>query len=71
VDPFRTRAPLWIGLPQATRRSLAKELKAALEEQRKTLSEKLRTYDEDDAITARLHIALLDLRLKWLAGETR
>jgi DNA-binding PadR family transcriptional regulator len=69
VDPFRTRAPLWIGLPAATRRKLAKELKAALEEQRESLFEQLQSLDEDDAIGTRLHIALLDLRLKWLADQ--
>lgn len=69
VDPFRTRAPLWIGLPPATRRKLARQLKAALEEQRKSLSEQLQNLDEDDAIAARLHIALLGLRLRWLADQ--
>lgn len=69
VDPFRTRAPLWIALPPATRRRLAKDLKAALEEQRKAVSEQLPSLDEDDATAARLHLALFDLRLKWLAGQ--
>ncbi|MBL9095862.1 MAG: PadR family transcriptional regulator [Alphaproteobacteria bacterium] len=67
LDPFRTRAPLWIGLPPATRRKMARALKTALEEQRQVLTETLRDLEEGDAIAARLHIALLDLRLKWLA----
>lgn len=66
-DPFRTRAPLWIGLPPATQRKIARELKTALEEQRHILTSTIRELDESDAVAARLHIALLDLRLKWLA----
>lgn len=69
LDPFRTRAPLWIGLPPATQRKLARELKSALERQRKVLADALRDLDESDATAARLHIALLDLRLKWLADR--
>lgn len=67
MDPFRTRAPLWRALPGATQRKLAKDLKRALEAERESLTKRLGALDDDDATAARLHIALLDLRLKWLA----
>ena len=69
LDPFRTRAPLWTGLPSATQRKLERELRAALEEQRQNLSAALRDLDKSDSAAAHLHIALLDLRLKWLADR--
>lgn len=70
MDPFRTRAPLWIGLAPATQRKLAKELKAELEAQRETLTRSLSKLDAGDTITARLHLAVLDQRLKWLADQS-
>lgn len=69
VDPFRTRAPLWIGLSSSAKRKLVKRLKAELEAQREALTRTLNDLDAGDEITARLHIALLDLRLKWLTEE--
>lgn len=69
LDPFRTRAPLWSGLAPAAQRKIAKELSAALIEQRKNLTGTLKQLDEGDEIATRLHIALLDLRLKWLADR--
>lgn len=71
VDPFRTRAPLWAGLSQATQRKLAKDLKTEIDTQREALTRTLDKLDAGDEITARLHIALLDLRLKWLAEKAR
>jgi DNA-binding PadR family transcriptional regulator len=70
LDPFRTRAPLWIGLSPAKQRKLARELKTMLEEQRRLLTKTLRDLDEGDAAVTHLHIALLDLRLKWLADRS-
>ncbi|MBP6014226.1 MAG: helix-turn-helix transcriptional regulator [Alphaproteobacteria bacterium] len=67
LDPFRTRAPLWPTLPPAARRKLMKALKAEIESRRATLARERDNGDEGDAIAARLHIALLDTRLKWLA----
>lgn len=69
TDPFRTRAPLWKGLTPAARRRLAKDLKLALDVQREALQRELSGLDEGDAIAARLHIALLDLRLRWLKEQ--
>jgi DNA-binding PadR family transcriptional regulator len=69
IDPFRTRAPLWKGLAPRTRRQLAQELKRALEAQHGILQGELSSLDEGDAVAARLHLALLDLRLKWLEDQ--
>jgi DNA-binding PadR family transcriptional regulator len=71
MDPFRTRAPLWRSLSPSTQRKLAKDLKVELDAQRATLVRTLNKLDAGDEVTARLHIALLELRLKWLADQAR
>jgi DNA-binding PadR family transcriptional regulator len=67
LDPFRTRAGFWSLLPPARQRTLMNALRSEIEKRRDALKSELPAYDEDDAAIATLHIALLDLRLKWIA----
>ena len=66
LDPFRTRASLWPALTPEKRRALIKALRREIERRRSELLHELPSLDEGDAIATTLHVALLNLRLKWL-----
>lgn len=70
IDPFRTRMGTLSVLSAAKRRKLLTDLKAAITEARENLQSTIPTLDEDDKAGAELHLALLELRLRWL-GERK
>ena len=66
VDPFRTRAALWLELPVRRRESLLRVLKSAIVNHQAQMSEQEPVLDRGDAITLRLYIGLQEQRLLWL-----
>ena len=66
TDPFRTRAGLWMELTPTRRRSLMKALQKEIARQRGALKSEPLLPGEADAITRELHLALLEMRLRWL-----
>jgi DNA-binding PadR family transcriptional regulator len=66
LDPFRTRAGFWSVLPPPARRSMLKNLKHRIEQRREQLRQELPALDAGDVIMCNLHIALQDLRLRWI-----
>lgn len=71
MDPFRTRAGLWLELPPATQRTLMQQLLTAIEEQREALKRSFPAQDRGDAIQLELHLLLLESRRNWLTGKLR
>jgi len=71
LDPFRTRAGLWSELAPGARRRLMRDLKVAITRQREILASGPKPTDAADAVTMELHLALLDMRLRWLDEATR
>ena len=70
LDPFRTRAGLWPLLPLGRRRTLLRALKTEAAKRRDELLRE-RPVDAGDAIMTDLHVALQDLRLKWIEASMK
>ncbi len=70
LDPFRTRAGLWSELAPGARRQLMRNLKETITRQRRALASGPKPTDAGDAVTLELHLALLDMRLRWLNDAT-
>ena len=66
LDPFRTRAGFWSVLTAPKLRSLLLRLRRQIEMRRNQLLRELPALDESDTIMVNLHIALQELRLKWV-----
>jgi DNA-binding PadR family transcriptional regulator len=66
LDPFRTRAGSWPLLEPGKRRALMHDLKRQIEKGRNQLLRELPSLDESDATMLNLHVALQDLRLRWI-----
>jgi hypothetical protein len=69
IDPFRTRAGLWRELAPDRRRAMMKAVKKTLAERRDALQQSMPDPDPAEAISEELHLALLDLRLRWLESQ--
>jgi DNA-binding PadR family transcriptional regulator len=71
LDPFRTRAPLWGGLPKghagAFKRALIRALKAECAALRKGLA----APDQPDREAMALCLALHEMRLSWLGKKRK
>jgi len=66
IDPFRTRAALWLHLPGRARKALLRKLERETRRQREAMIATPPDGDEGEAITGQLLLGLLDLRLVWL-----
>jgi DNA-binding PadR family transcriptional regulator len=71
LDPFRTRAPLWGGLPTREAVAFRRQLIRALKAERAALRNKLAAPDEPDRAAMELCLALQDMRLAWLAAKRK
>lgn len=69
IDPFRSRAPQWLLLPPAQRRSILRDLEKALATRCDALRAKLRVAEAADRAQAALELELQLARLRWIAAN--
>ena len=68
---MHTRAALWPLLPLRRQAQLLRSLKSYAAKRRNELVRELASADASDGIAIQLHIALLDMRLKWMDERTK
>jgi len=71
IDPFRTRAPLWGGLPSARAGAFKRALIRTLRAERAAIREQLAAPDAPDRDAIELCLALQETRLKWLGAKRK
>jgi DNA-binding PadR family transcriptional regulator len=71
LDPFRTRAPLWAGLPNARAGAFKRELVRALKAECAALRKKLAAPHQPNREAMELCLALQEMRLSWLGAKRR